>query len=170
MKAILLYRLVASAIACVVAHIPLPAQPLPACVDQFKKVKMVVQSDTKSEKIRVALCFEPNGVVISPQKDGASEKSFTYTKIKSADYSYSRHPRLKESIGVAVFVGILTGGVGAVVGVVGFFLKEKRHWLTVHPQDQGVVLRLDKDNYKEILRIFEANGVQVTMTGKASKR
>ena len=162
-----LYQLVATVIAATITQTSLLPQTLPELPDEFKRVKMIVAVDKKSKAINVTLRFELDRLVIRPQKSGSDGKEFPYTEIDTAEYSYSRHARWKESLTSAVLLGVLTGGIGAVVGIPLFFLKkEKRHWLTLQTRDDITVLRLDKENYEAILTKFNAKGVKVKTVGE----
>ena len=57
-------------------------------------------------------------------------------------------PRWKSGIGLAVAFGIFALPV--------FFMKGKKHWLTIAAEGDFAVLRLDKNNYRIILPTFEA--------------
>ncbi len=86
--------------------------------------------------------------MIEVDKDNEIFKSFPYESIKSAEYSNSKHPRWKAGIGAAIAVGVFALPL--------FFMKGKKHWLTIKTGDDYAILRLDKDNYKIILPTFEA--------------
>ncbi len=155
-----LYQLVAIVIAAMITQTSVLPQTPPELPDQFQKVKMLIPKDKKSETIKVTLRFEPDRLVIRPQREG-DDRQFPYTGITSAEYSHSRHPRWKAGLGGAILLGLFTGGIGAVAGILGFFLKEKRHWLTIQTQADMAVLRLDKKNYEDILTKLDAKGITV---------
>jgi len=90
--------------------------------------------------------------VVEADKGSTVFKSFPYASIKSADYSYSKHPRWKAGLGAAIVLGVFALPI--------FFMKSKKHWLTIKTADDFAILRLDKNNYKIILPTLE------TSTGK----
>lgn len=127
---------------------PIPSAPAKSSKDVFKKVDLLVpKGDTADEK-SARLIFDRNTLVIEVDEDSEIFKSFPYQSIKSAEYSYSKHPRWKAGIGAAIAVGVFALPL--------FFMKGKKHWLTIKTGDDYAVLRLDKDNYKIILPTFEA--------------
>jgi hypothetical protein len=131
---------------------PLGAQPKAA--DQFQKAKLMVNTGEKPTATEVILRLEEDKLVIRSKAGGAELKSLPYSSIKSAEYSYSKSPRWKAGIGAAVAVGIFALPI--------FFMKGKKHWLTIGGENDYALMQLDKGNYKIILPAFEArSGVKV---------
>lgn len=133
-------------------HVNVLAQTRAA--DQFQKVKLLVNTGEKPVETDVVLRLEEDRLVVR-SKAGATElKVFPYSAIKAAEYSYSKSPRWKSGAAAAVVVGVFALPV--------FFMKGKKHWLTVTGEKDFALLRLDKGNYKIILPAFEArSGVKV---------
>lgn len=115
--------------------------------DTFTNVKLMVNTGEKAEEQDAVLRFEKDALVVYA-KGGAVLKSLPYAEIKGAEYSYAKSPRWKSGIGVAIAVGVFALPV--------FFMKGKKHWLTIAAEKDFAVLRLDKKNYKLILPTFEA--------------
>ena len=122
-----------------------------AMADTFRNVRLVVNTGEKAEEVDAVLRFEDDAVVIYG-KGGRPLKTLAYAGIKGAEYSYAKGPRWKSGIGLAVAVGVFALPV--------FFMKGKKHWLTIAAEQDFAVIRLDKKNYKLILPTFEA------LTGK----
>ncbi len=142
-----LYELVAIVLAALIVPAPLSGQSQAELPEEFQRVRMVLPGG--SEEVEVALRFEPDRLVI---RGPDNPQEFPYAEVDLAEYSYSKHRRWKATAGVVILVGIATGGIGgAVAGIVSFFLREKKHWLTLQTQDGSAELRLDKRNYKAIL-------------------
>jgi hypothetical protein len=118
-----------------------------AVADTFTNVKLMVNTGDKAEEQDAVLRFEDEALIIYG-RGGTTLKTFAYADIKGAEYSYSKSPRWKSGIGVAVAVGIFALPV--------FFMKGKKHWLTIAAEKDFAVLRLDKRNYKLVLPTFEA--------------
>jgi hypothetical protein len=134
--------------------------PHVAGADQFHKVKMIVNTGEKGEEQDVILRFDPDAMVVF-SRSGTELKVFAYEDIQAADYSYSKSPRWKTGIGMAVAVGIFALPI--------FFMKGKKHWLTVRTDKDFALLRLDKENYKLIIPTFEARSgkkVELVAEGK----
>jgi hypothetical protein len=129
-------------------------QPVQRAADQFHRVKLMVNTGDRPAATEVILRLEDERLVIRSKNGGAELKSFAYAVIKSAEYSYSKSPRWKSGIGAAVAVGIFALPI--------FFMKGKKHWLTIHAGDDYAMLQLDKGNYKIVLPAFEArSGIRV---------
>lgn len=138
-------------VATVLAQSTLVAQ---TAADQFHKVKLMVNTGERPAETDVVLRLEPDRLVIRSIRGGADLKTYPYSAIRSAEYSYSKSPRWKSGIGAAVAVGVFALPI--------FFMKGKKHWLTLQTADDYAMLRLDKANYKIILPAFETrSGVKV---------
>ncbi len=118
-----------------------------ASADTFRNVKLMVNTGEKAEEQDAVLHFGEDAVTVYG-KGGAILKTFKYADIKGGEYSYSKSPRWKSGIGAAIAVGVFALPV--------FFMKGKKHWLTIAAEKDFAVLRLDKKNYKLILPAFEA--------------
>jgi hypothetical protein len=119
-----------------------------AAADTFTNIKLVVNAGDKGEEQEATLRFEDEALVVR-SKGGTLLKTFPYADIKTAEYSYAKSPRWKSGIGLAVAVGVFALPV--------FFMKGKKHWLTVTSNKDFAVLRLDKNNYKLILPAVEVH-------------
>ncbi len=121
-------------------------QPI-AFADTFRNVKLMVNTGEKAEEQDAVLHFGEDALTVYG-KGGAILKTFKYADIKGGEYSYSKSPRWKSGVGAAIAVGVFAIPV--------FFLKGKKHWLTIAAEKDFAVLRLDKKNYMLILPSFEA--------------
>ncbi len=122
--------------------------------ETFQKSQLVVQQGDKSKMVDVLVVFEEDRLLLTNKKKGEVLKTFEYKDIKSAEYSHSKHPRWKSGAGFAVVVGVFALPL--------FFLKGKKHWLTIQSQGDYAVLKLDKKNYKFINAAFEGHsGIEV---------
>jgi hypothetical protein len=122
--------------------------------DQFHKAKLMVNTGDKPAATDAIIRLEKDRLVIRSKTGGADLKAFPYDEIKSAEYSYSKSPRWKSGAAAALAVGVFALPL--------FFMKGKKHWLTVTAGKDFAVLQLDKGNYKIILPALEArSGVKV---------
>jgi hypothetical protein len=119
--------------------------------DTFTNIKLIVNTGDKGEEQDAVLRFESDRLVVF-STSGVVLKTLPFAEIKSAEYSYSKSPRWKSGIGAAIAVGVFAIPI--------FFMKGKKHWLTIAGEKDFAVLRLDKNNYRLILPTFE------TKTGK----
>ncbi len=144
----------------------------------FEKVEAILVNGNKIERLPARLRLEEASLVIEVKRSGEVLKKFDYQDIKSADYSYSKHPRWKAGAGTAA-AGValtyssifLTAAFPIILAVpAGFALaksKSKRHWLTIKTNDDYVVLRLDKDFLRLIIPAIETRtGIKVEEVGE----
>ena len=115
--------------------------------DTFTNVKLMVNTGEKAEDQDAILRFEEDALVVYGRGRTAL-KRLAYADITGAEYSYAKSPRWKSGIGLAIAFGVFALPV--------FFMKGKKHWLTIAADKDFAVLRLDKKNYKLILPTFEA--------------
>ena len=118
-----------------------------AGADTFTNVKLIVNTGEKAEEQDAVLRFEGDAMVVYG-RGRSTLKRLAYADITGAEYSYAKSPRWKSGIGLAIAFGVFALPV--------FFMKGRKHWLTVSAGRDFAVLRLDKKNYRLILPTFEA--------------
>jgi tetratricopeptide (TPR) repeat protein len=127
--------------------------------EEFQKIKLLARDGAKTNETDVTLVLEHDRLVVRANEGGSELKTLTYRDIRSAEYSYSRHPRWKEGLGATIAVGIFAAPI--------FFLKGKKHWLMVQTEDDYAVLRLDKNNYELVCLSFTAaSDIDVELIGE----
>jgi hypothetical protein len=82
-------------------------------------------------------------------------KEINYSDIQVADYSHSKKPLL--STGGAITSVILLG----VFAIPFLFMKKKQHWLSIRAGENFTVLKLDKNNFRQIIAEFDTKRVSV---------
>ena len=127
------------------------------------KTNLLVTQGKKSKEVKSEISFDETTVRISNGKPSTVVKQFGYADITGADYSYSKKPLL--STGGAIATAILLG-----VFVIPFlFMKKKQHWLTIKGKEDFVVMRLEKDNFRQIKSELEVRKIVVTTVNEDSK-
>lgn len=125
----------------------------------FEKIDMLMVRGDKTDTRAVRLRLAEDSLIVESRNDGSVLKSIKYADIKSAEYSYSKHPRWKAGAGVAagslVFAPLLILALPIAIPLA--FSKARRHWLTIRSEQDYVVLRLDKNNRKVLLPAFEVH-------------
>lgn len=111
----------------------------------FKKIKFVrFENDKRKEKDAI-LVIGLDQIVVTDKKGKEEYSSFPFYVVEEITYERSSHPRW-ESV--------------AMPTVFGPFGNRKKHWLTFISDTEGeneyVLLRLDKDNYSEIIAALES--------------
>jgi hypothetical protein len=135
------------------------ASPATMAAEEFQKIKLLTRDGEKAAEADAILVLAPDRLVVRAKEGGWEMKALAYRDIRSAEYAYSRHPRWKEGLGAAIAVGVFAAPI--------FFLKGKKHWLTVQTEDDYAVLRLDKNNYELVCLSFTAaSGIDVDLLGE----
>jgi len=133
----------------------------------FDKVELLVPNGDKISEKSVRLRFLQDELQIEAVADGKIYKTFKYSEIKDAEYSYSKKPRWKTGLGLGaaslLFLPLLF--VAIPVG----FTKHRRHWLTVKTEGDYAVLKLSKKNRKLILPAFESK-TGLTVKGEGENK
>lgn len=130
----------------------------PLCLSQTAstfRVTALASDGKKSKEYKSDLNFGTESVKITSRKAGVLNKDFKYSDIVAADYSYSKKPLL--STGGAVAMAILTG----LVVIPFLFVKKKSHWVTIRTADDYVVIRADRENYRQVISELEIKNVKV---------
>ena len=109
------------------------------------------------------ILLEQEQLVIKARKGNVTLKTLPYSQMKTAEYSYSKSPRWKSGIGLAVAVGVFAIPL--------FFMKGKKHWLTIQAENDYAILHLDKGNFRVILPAFETRSrVKVETIGDEDQK
>ena len=129
---------------------------LPVHAQTFQKVRYLQDIGGKTREIKAHLVVADESIQVRMEKSQQVLQEIPYTDIKSVTYSRSKHRRWKSGIGAAVVGGVLAAPL--------FFMKGKKHWLTVEAGEDQLGLRLDKNNYDVILDALEdKSGLDVEM-------
>ena len=122
----------------------LPFQTLNS-IQTFTKGTLHLKVDGKMKEIDADLKFDKTAFVVIERKNGTPIKTFSYSDIRSGEYSFGKSPRWMTALLVSPLF-LFTGG--------------ERHWFMVESDSDYALMQLDKSNYKLILTSFE------TRTGK----
>ena len=116
-----------------------------AVLATFPNVKFFAVVDGKRTNDRdVVLNFVNGQVHVMPKNGGQPIAAVPYRRILKATYSLGRDPKWDESL------------PGPPAGIdVGSFMRQTKHWLVMQGADSYEMLRLEDNNYKQILETFE---------------
>ncbi len=133
--------------------------------EKYEKVQIMTSDGQKAKETSVRLRFLADEMQIESVSDGKLLKTFKYSTIKDAEYSYSKSPRWKTGLGLGaaslLFLPLLF--VAIPVG----FTKHRRHWLTVKTENDYAVLKLSKGNRRFIIPALETRtGIAVKANGE----
>lgn len=131
---------------------------------RFSEIELLVPNGDKTSEKSVVVIFYEHSMTIEAKKSSI-KKTFIYSDIKAAEYSYSKNPRWKTGLGLGaasiVFPPLLL--VAIPVG----FTKHRRHWLTVRTEKDYAVLKLSKSTRKLLMPTFETkSGVKIEALGE----
>lgn len=130
----------------------------------FGKIELLVPNGDKAEEKSVVVTFTENSMLIAANQSQFS-KTFLYSDIKSAEYSYSKNPRWKTGLGLGA-ASIIFPPLLLVAIPIGF-TKHRRHWLTVRTDKDYAVLKLSKSTRKLFMPTFETkSGVKIEAVGE----
>lgn len=123
-----------------------PADPAADSVlASYSNVKFFAVLKEKSTRdTDVVLNFINGQVMVMPRNGGQAIATVPYRRILKATYTLGRDPKWDESL------------PGPPAGMdVGSFMRQTRHWLVVQGAEAYAVLRLDDNNFKQILETLE---------------
>lgn len=130
----------------------------------FNKVELLVPDGEKIAEKNARLKFLEDELQIEAIVDKKILKTFKYSEIKDAEYSYTKNPRWKTGLGLGA-AAVLFPPLFFIAIPIGFS-KHRRHWLTIKTDGDYAVLKLSKNNRKLILPAFEAKtGLTITGAG-----
>ncbi len=118
-------------------------------------VKTLVVDGKKSKEKDSKLIFSESSFKVTEEKNAVIIKEFNCAEVKVADYSYAKKPLVSTT--QAVVGTILLGPLFLVT----LFVKKKQHWLSIRTESDYVVMKLDKDSFRQIINEFEIRKVTV---------
>jgi hypothetical protein len=144
--------------------VPVPGRaggPTDAAADAvlatFPNVKFfAVVNEKRTNDRDVVLNFVNGQVHVMPKNGGQPIATVPYRRILKATYSVGRDPKWDASL------------PGPPAGIdVGSFMRQSRHWLVVQGAESYAMLRLEDNNFKQIIETFELRtGLKVDRPAK----
>jgi len=127
----------------------------------FDNVRLLMPMGDGFKATDVTVRFEADRFVVRSTKDPEDVKTFRYSDIRSAEYTFSRGPRYQANTAMIVTANVLSFPL--------FLKKVDRHRLEVQSDKDSALLDLNKDNYKALLITFQAaSGRKVAADGTLS--
>ena len=132
----------------------------------FGKMEMLSQANEKVKETDVRVRFKDDLMQIESVSGGEVYKTFKYSEIKNAEYSYTKTPRWKEGLGLGTSALIFPPML--LVAIPLGFTKHRRHWLTLRTDKDYAVLKLSKSTRKLFIPAFESySSVTVEALGES---
>ena len=115
----------------------------------FDNVRLLIPVGDGFKATDVILRFESDRLVVRSTKVPEDVKTFRYSDIRSAAYTFSKGPRYQANTAMIVTANVLSFPL--------FINKVERHRLEVQSDKDSALLDLNKDNYKALLTAFQAS-------------
>jgi hypothetical protein len=119
----------------------------------FDNIQLIQPNGEKLRETSVRVVFEDDKMRVLSRSNGAVLKEFSYDKIQSAEYSYTKNPRWKTGLGLGA-AGVLFPPLWLIAIPIGF-TKHRRHWVTVRTDNDYAVLKVGKGVRKVFMPAFE---------------
>ena len=144
----------------------LPINAQTSKVEVYENIEILSQDGEKLLETDVRVHFGADSMDIKTSKTGVVLKTFKYSDIKAAEYSYTKKPRWKTGLGLGatavVFPPIL------LVAIPLGFTKHRRHWVTVRTENDFAVLKIGKSVRKIFIPAFETrSSVKIEALGES---
>lgn len=121
----------------------------------FGKIQMLIPNGENTREASVEVRFEDEFLQIIAARDGAVLKTFKYSEIKSAEYSYTKNPRWKTGLGLGAASVVFPPMI--LIALPLGFTKHRRHWLSIRTENDYAVLKLSKSVRKIFIPAFETH-------------
>src|SRR5688500_1249120 len=123
-----------------------------ATVTFFDNIELLQPNGDNLRETSVRVVFEEEKMRVLSRSNGAVLKEWSYSEIKSAEYSYTKKPRWKTGLGLGA-AGILFFPL-LFVAIPPGITTPRRHWAPVRPDNDAAVLRVGKGVRKVFLPAF----------------
>ncbi|MEP6704774.1 MAG: hypothetical protein ABJB34_08210 [Acidobacteriota bacterium] len=90
------------AVTLLLVSLPASATPLPRGTDTYDNIELMQANGDHLRETSVRVVFDETAMRVISRSNGAVMKEWSYDKIKSAEYSYTKNPRWKTGIGLGV--------------------------------------------------------------------
>ena|SRR5687767_3139952 len=121
--------------------------------DTFTNIELMEQKGDGLRETSVRVVFGEEKMQVLSRSTGAVIKEWSYDKIKSAEYSYTKKPRWKTGLGLGA--ASIAFPLLLIVAIPIGFTKHRRHWVTVRTEDDFAVLKVGKGVRKVFIPAFE---------------
>lgn len=94
------------------------------------------------------------------------------SEIKRADYTYSKRPQIWEGIATAATISLICycgGTLDLIIFLPFAFTKIKTHWMVIETEKTELLLKLGRDDYRQLMLEMHKAGINVVDSGKRPK-
>lgn len=119
----------------------------------FDNIELMEPNGDNLRERSVRVIFDETSMRFVSRQSGTVLKEWSYDKIRSAEYSYTKNPRWKTGLGLGA-ASIAFPPLLLIAIPVGF-TKHRRHWVTIRTDDDFAVLKVGKGVRKVFMPAFE---------------
>jgi hypothetical protein len=119
----------------------------------FENIEIMEPKGDNLRETSVRVVLGETSMQVISSSNGTVLKEWSYDKIKSAEYSYTKNPRWKTGLGLGA-AGVVFPPLLLIAIPVGF-TKHRRHWVTIRTEDDFAVLKVGKGVRKIFMPAFE---------------
>jgi hypothetical protein len=151
-------------ITCLLISLITTGVPVAHSMDTFENIELVEANGDTLRETAVRIVFDDTALRVVSRSNGVVMKEWSYDKIRSAEYSYTKNPRWKTGLGLGA-AAVLFPPLLLIAIPVGF-TKHRRHWVTIRTDDDFAVLKVGKGVRKVFMPAFEVRtSVQIKALG-----
>jgi hypothetical protein len=121
--------------------------------DTFENIELMEANGNDLRETSVRVVFGDTGMLVVSRTNGSVMKEWSYDKIKSAEYSYTKNPRWKTGLGLGAASVLFPPLLLIAIPIA--FTKHRRHWVTIRTDDDFAVLKVGKGVRKVFMPTFE---------------
>lgn len=131
----------------------LPGVALATGVEKFDNIEFIQPNGDNLRETSVLVEFDDTTMRVISRANRSVIKEWSYSEIKSAEYSYTKNPRWKTGLGLGA-ASVLFPPLILIAIPVGL-TKHRRHWVTVRTDNDYAVFKVGKGVRKLFMPAFE---------------
>jgi hypothetical protein len=142
----------------------LTAAPLPTVTETFDNIELMQPNGDNLRETGVRVEFGDTTMRVISRSNRTVIKEWSYSDIKSAEYSYTKNPRWKTGLGLGAASIVFPLLLFVAIPVA--FTKHRRHWVTVRTDNDYAVFKVGKGVRKLFMPAFETRtSIQIQALG-----
>jgi hypothetical protein len=146
------------------ACLSLSAAPLSTVTETFDNIELMQPNGDNLRETGVRVEFDDTTMRVISRSNRTVLKEWSYSDIKSAEYSYTKNPRWKTGLGLGAASIVFPLLLFVAIPVA--FTKHRRHWVTIRTENDYAVFKVGKGVRKLFMPAFETRtSVQIQALG-----
>lgn len=140
------------------------ATPIQGGIEKFENIEFIQPNGDNLRETDVRVEFDDTTMRVLRRSDRSVVKEWSYSEIKSAEYSYTKNPRWKTGLGLGA-AALLFPPLFFIAIPLGF-TKHRRHWVTIRTENDYAVFKVGKGVRKLFMPAFETRtSIQIQALG-----